>query len=153
MEKIFSKCGNRCDLCLIYRLNIEKEDRRTEICNAWKKMWEGFEPDPHTIICDGCQSEIEGAVLLSPSCKTRKCVTKKGYIHCGYCEEYPCSIFPAEPAHEEIIQKIEVEKKWTWEDEKLMEAYSCKKNMDEFIKTDKVTVCQAKNHPPKGNKK
>ncbi len=37
MEKIFSKCGMRCDLCLIYRPNVEKEDRRTEICNVWKK--------------------------------------------------------------------------------------------------------------------
>ena len=37
MDKIFSKCGMRCDLCLIYRPNVEKEDRRTEICNAWKK--------------------------------------------------------------------------------------------------------------------
>lgn len=46
MDKIFSKCGMRCDLCLIYRPNVEKEDRRTEICNAWKKIWEGFEPDP-----------------------------------------------------------------------------------------------------------
>ena len=35
---------------------------------------------------------------------------------------------------EEIIKKIEVENKWTWEDEKLMEAYACKKNMDEFRK-------------------
>ena len=25
------------------------------------------------------------------------------------------------------IKKIEVEKKWSWEDEKLMEAYACKK--------------------------
>ena len=33
---------------------------------------------------------------------------------------------------EETIQKIEVEKQWTWEEEKLMEAYACKKNMDEF---------------------
>ena len=57
---------------------------------------------------------------------------EKGLIHCGYCEQYPCTIFPAEPTPEETIQKIEVEKQWTWEDEKLMEAYACKKNMDEF---------------------
>ena len=55
-------------------------------------------------------------------------------MHCGYCENYPCNIFPAEPTTEEVIQKIEVEKKWSWEDEKRMEAYSCKKNMDEFRK-------------------
>lgn len=30
MEKIFSKCGMRCDLCLVYRPNVEREDRRGE---------------------------------------------------------------------------------------------------------------------------
>ena len=33
-----------------------------------------------------------------------------------------------------LQKKIDVEKQWTWEDEKLMEAYTCKKNMDEFRK-------------------
>ena len=35
--KEFSKCGMRCDLCLIYHPNVEKEDRRVEICNEWRK--------------------------------------------------------------------------------------------------------------------
>ena len=37
-KKVFSKCGMRCDLCLIYRPNVEKEDRRMDTCNAWKNM-------------------------------------------------------------------------------------------------------------------
>lgn len=135
-NKLFSKCGMRCDLCLVYRPNVEKEDRRVEICKAWSKIWSGFEPDPETIICDGCVCEKENAVLFSPTCETRKCVIEKQYIHCGYCEQYPCDIFPAEPSEEETVQKIEVEKKWTWEDEKLMEAYACKKYMDEFRKNN-----------------
>lgn len=57
---------------------------------------------------------------------------EKRHEHCGYCSDYPCDIFPAEPTYEELVQKIEVEKQWTWEAEKLMEAYSCKRNMDEF---------------------
>lgn len=43
-----------------------------------------------------------------------------------------CVKFPAEPTCEELVQKIDVEHQWTWEEEKLMEAYQCKKNMDEF---------------------
>ena len=27
---VLSKCGMRCDLCLVYRPNVEKEDRRAE---------------------------------------------------------------------------------------------------------------------------
>ena len=134
MEPVFSKCGMRCDLCLIYRPNVEKEDRRADICGAWRKIWPGFDPDPETVICDGCGDERPDAVLFSPACETRACVLERGYAHCGYCGAYPCGIFPAEPTQEETARMIEVEKRWTWEDEKLMEAYACKKNMDAFRK-------------------
>ncbi|HPX27416.1 MAG TPA: DUF3795 domain-containing protein [Treponemataceae bacterium] len=135
MEKIvYSKCGMRCDLCLIYRQNVDKNDRRKEICSVFSKIWDGYNPDPETIICDGCCSQDKDAVLFSPACEARTCVIEKGYTHCGYCDQYPCESFPAEPSEEETYKKIEIEKKWTWEDEKLMEAYTCKKNMDEFRK-------------------
>lgn len=134
MDKIFSKCGMRCDLCLIYRPNVSENDRRKEICSVYSKMFQGYNPDPDTIICDGCSCEKENHVLFNPMCKTRKCVAAKSLAHCGYCDQYPCDIFPAEPTQEELVQKIDVEKQWTWEDEKLMEAYACKKNMDAFRK-------------------
>ena len=130
--KIFSRCGMRCDLCLIYRPNVEKEDRREEICRAWRKIWSGFDPDPQTVICDGCRCDRADAVLSSPDCPARQCVLERGLEHCGYCEAYPCAIFPAEPSPEETARKIDVEGQWTWEDEALMEAYACKKYMDEF---------------------
>lgn len=132
--KIFSRCGMRCDLCLIYRPNVDRQDRREEICRVYSKTMPGYHPDPHTIICDGCLCEEERAVLLDPTCKTRACVRERGLIHCGYCEQYPCGIFPAEPTRKALVRKIDVEKQWTWEEEALMEAYSCKKNMDEFRK-------------------
>ena len=131
----YAKCGMRCDLCLIYRPNVEANDRREEICLVYKKMEPGYNPDPKTIICDGCSCERPDGVLLDPSCRARKCVIENGYAHCGYCEKYPCSIFPAEPSPDELKQIIDVEKRWTWEDEKLLEAYNCKKNMDTFRKS------------------
>ena len=135
--KAFSKCGMRCDLCLIYRPNVEKEDRRAEICPVFEQMEPGFRANPQTIICDGCTCTNENAVLLDPSCKARKCVLAKGLEHCGFCNEYPCTLFPAEPTHEELVQLIDVEKRWTWEQEKLLEAYNCKKNMDAFRQNKK----------------
>ncbi len=131
-EKFFSRCGMRCDLCLIYRPNVEQEDRRAEICPVFEQIAPGFHADPQTIICDGCACTDENAVLLDPSCKARRCVLAKGFPHCGHCSDYPCSIFPAEPSHGELVQMIDVEKRWTWEQEALLEAYNCKKNMDEF---------------------
>lgn len=61
-----------------------------------------------------------------------RCTQTWNLDHCGYCDNYPCKIFPVEPSEEELKQKINIEKQWTWEEEKLMEAYSCKMNMDEF---------------------
>ena len=134
-EKVFSRCGRRCDLCLIWRPNVEKQDRREAVCAAWRKMWAGYSPDPAQVICDGCRCEKEGAVLFDPTCRVRACVLEKGLEHCGCCEQYPCGIFPAEPSEEEVRRRIEVDKLWTWEDEKLMEAYACRKHMDEFRET------------------
>ena len=84
----------RCDLCLIYRPNVEQEDRRAEICPVFEQMAPGFHADPQTIICDGCACTDENAVLLDPSCEARRCVLAKGFPHCGHCSDYPCSIFP-----------------------------------------------------------
>ena len=131
-NKVFSKCGNRCDLCLLYRANVEKNDRRKEICTVFSKIFPEYNADPLKIICDGCLSEKKDSVMQDPACKTRKCVIEKGFKHCGYCNQYPCDIFPAEPTYEMLVQKIDIEKQWTWEDEKCMEAYNCKKNIDEF---------------------
>ena len=65
---------------------------------------------------------------------------EKGYEHCGFCENYPCGIFPAEPNPEEIAYMIDVEGRWTWEDEKLMEAYACKRYMDAFRKAHGLDI-------------
>ena len=109
-----------------------KEDRRAEICEVFKKIHPGYEADPDTLICDGCSSEKEDPALLDPECEARRCVLNKGLEHCGYCDAFPCPVFPAEMTEAKLRQKIDVEKQWTWDDEKLMEAYRCRKNMEEF---------------------
>ena len=127
-----SYCGMRCDQCLIYRPNVVRKDRRREIVSLWRKIWKGFEADPQNVICDGCRADHAGAVLFSADCPTRKCVKDRKLRHCGECGRYPCSIFPAEPEEAELEQKIDIEKRWTWDEEVLMEAYCCKRNMDAF---------------------
>ena len=134
---VLSKCGMRCDLCLVYRPNVEKEDRRAEVVEVFKKIFDSFDRDPEEIICDGCCCDKEDLVLLDPECEARKCVIAKDLKHCGYCENFPCSIFPAEPSDEELKQKIDVEHLWTWEENALLEAYQCRKNMEEFRKKNK----------------
>jgi len=130
---IYSRCGMRCDLCLIYRPNVSVNDRRREICEVFRKIYPGFNPDAGTIICDGCRCDVN-PVLLDPSCRARKCVISKRIEHCGQCDGFPCEIFPAEPSDEELRQRIDIEHLWSWEDEKLMQAYTCRKNMEEYRK-------------------
>ena len=89
---------------MVYRPNVEKEDRREEICAVFKKIFGEFDHDPSTVICDGCNCEREDAILLEPDCKTRKCIVDKGIKSCAYCKQFPCAIFPAEPSDEEIKQ-------------------------------------------------
>ena len=134
-NEIFSRCGQRCDLCLIYRPNVEKEDRRAEICAVWDKLGPK-KYNPATVICDGCMADGEDAVLFSGGeCKTRKCVIEKGLQHCGYCSDYPCDIFPAEPNADEFYEDMERRGVvWTANDDKMMEPYNPKKVIDEWRK-------------------
>jgi len=63
-NEIISRCGSPCNLCLIYRPNVEKEDRRAEVCATWNKLGAG-KYDPAKVICDGCHPEGEGKVCFS----------------------------------------------------------------------------------------
>lgn len=133
-QPIYSRCGMRCDLCHLYRPNVARDDRRAEVCAVYAKIWPGFKPDPAEVICDGCACDAEGAALFSPDCPARQCVKARGIPHCGYCREYPCPDYPAEPTPEELVQAIDVEKRWTWEEERLMSAYRCRAYMDAWRK-------------------
>ena len=95
----------RCDLCLVYRPNVEKEDRRTEICDVWKKIWEGFEPDPNTVICDGCCCEREEAILFSTECETRMCVMEKGIEHCDIVRNIHAIFFQQSQQRKKLFKK------------------------------------------------
>ena len=135
-EVIYSRCGQRCDLCLVYRPNVEKEDRREAICAVFRKAIPGYDPDPQTIICDGCQNaDKDGAVLVTIECKARVCVGERKLEHCGYCSDYPCDIFPAEPDADEFYMEMARRGvNWTPEDDEMMEPYNPKRFMDEWRK-------------------
>ena len=129
-EPIWSCCGMRCDLCRLYRPNVERRDERPALCAVFRKVWPGFAPDAAQVICDGCTCEREGAALFSPDCAARACVLARELEHCGQCLDYPCAAFPAEPTQAELEQAIDVEHRWTWQEERLMMAYRCRENVE-----------------------
>lgn len=85
---VLSKCGYRCDLCLAYGPNIEKEDRRQELSDGWFSIF-GFRIEPESIWCDGCVSS-ESPELIDKNCPVRPCVIGKNLENCAFCPEFVC---------------------------------------------------------------
>lgn len=88
MEPILTRCGFRCDLCLAYRPNVERDpSNRHKLSDGWFKYF-GFRIPPEQIACDGCLTE--GGTLLDEGCPVRPCVIEQGLENCSQCEEYIC---------------------------------------------------------------
>ena len=104
-EEILARCGCRCDLCLAYRENVEKEDRRKLLSDGWYKYF-GFRIEPEDIVCDGClSSDCLKNKLLDTDCPVRPCVIEKGYENCSRCAEFMCEKFKQRLVDYEALKK------------------------------------------------
>ncbi len=101
--EVLSKCGYRCDLCLAYGPNVEREDRRAELSDGWHAIF-GFRIPPEKIICDGCVSG-DTPRLIDNSCPVRPCVVSRGLDNCSACDEYVCN-----KLSQRIVDRTELEK-------------------------------------------
>lgn len=107
MLPILSKCGYRCDLCLAYRPNIEKDpSNQQRLSDGWHKYF-GFRIPPEQILCDGCLSE--NPKTIDQNCPVRPCAKAKGLDTCASCEQYACEhLTPRLVVYEEIASKFPV---------------------------------------------
>ncbi len=104
--KIISKCGYRCDLCLAFKENIVKNDRRAELSDGWYKCF-GFRMKPDEIYCEGCNTPGKPK-LIDLNCSVRPCVIEKGLQNCSECDQYPCENFrQREVVYENVIKDKE----------------------------------------------
>ena len=88
MDPILTRCGYRCDLCLAYRPNVEKNPaNQQKLSDGWFKYF-GFRIPPESIICDGCLAE--NPKLIDKACPVRPCVIERGLENCAQCEDYAC---------------------------------------------------------------
>lgn len=108
MEVILTRCGYRCDLCLAYRPNVERNPaNRQALSDGWFKYF-GFRLPPEAICCDGCMSA--DPQLIDQSCPVRPCVIARGLDHCAQCDEYACAkLHERLVVYEEVQQRLEVE--------------------------------------------
>ncbi len=106
MDKgVLTRCGYRCDLCLAYRPNIEKNDRRQLLSDGWHRYF-GFRIPSADIICDGCMSS-DNPRLIDKNCPVRPCVIAKGLENCANCKEYVC-----DKLKERIVDPAEVKRRY-----------------------------------------
>ena len=90
MEPVLTRCGFRCDLCLAYRPNVERNpSNRQKLSDGWFKYF-GFRIPPEEIACDGCLADAPGAVLLDRGCPVRPCAIARGLDTCARCSDYGC---------------------------------------------------------------
>ncbi|WP_319579282.1 DUF3795 domain-containing protein [uncultured Methanospirillum sp.] len=91
-EDIRACCGFHCSQCPAYVGNIRSEADQSRVSEAWKKIY-GLEIPAEAIRCDGCQKpDNENPHRIGGACEMKTCVQKKKISHCGYCEEFPCSL-------------------------------------------------------------
>jgi len=87
-EKIISRCGYRCDLCLAYAPNVEHHpENKQKLSDGWFNYF-GFRIPPESILCQGCM-EVNPK-LIDQNCPVRPCVIEKGIDNCSYCKDYGC---------------------------------------------------------------
>ncbi|RDE16248.1 MAG: hypothetical protein C4K47_01985 [Candidatus Thorarchaeota archaeon] len=105
MEPILTRCGYRCDLCLAYAPNIERNPSNQQVLSdGWFKYF-GFRLPPSEIRCDGCMSQ--NPYLIDKSCPVRPCVIAKQLENCSLCEDYLCNKLRQRlVVYEEVKQRV-----------------------------------------------
>lgn len=83
MKKKISICGYRCDLCPVYRDNLQRIGR-DEVRAGFVKY---FHHELDDEILKGCQGCPAGG---DESCSVKACASDKEIPNCGLCREFPC---------------------------------------------------------------
>jgi len=105
MDLILTRCGYRCDLCLAYKPNVDKNPGiQQKLSDGWFKYF-GFRIEPGSIICDGCMEDHPR--LIDQSCPVRPCVIAKKLENCALCEEYICEKLKERiVSYEDVKQRV-----------------------------------------------
>ncbi len=80
---LYSKCGQRCDLCVHYA-DLD-ENMRDIMIPQLIKMWGQTD---WSMRCEGCYSE--NCYCKDEPCNAKGCAPQKGLAECRECGEFPC---------------------------------------------------------------
>jgi hypothetical protein len=96
MKKMISMCGYRCDLCTVYRDNLERIGR-DEVRAGFVKYFHSELDDEILKGCQGCPASGD------ENCSVKACAGDKKIANCGLCREFPC---------DKVREKMNVIKKY-----------------------------------------
>ncbi len=103
--EMLSRCGNRCDLCLAYRPNVEAcPSNRQTLSDGWFTYW-GFRIPPERIVCDGCMAK--DGHLIDEGCPVRPCAIERGHATCSECGDWVCDRLGQRlVTYEEVVGRV-----------------------------------------------
>jgi hypothetical protein len=81
---VYSKCSQRCDLCIHYSGGTISDEFRKELCERLSRV---YLINDWSMRCSGCYNKPEGEV-----CRSIECAKAKGIARCLDCEDYHCAI-------------------------------------------------------------
>ncbi|MBQ8822525.1 MAG: DUF3788 family protein [Lachnospiraceae bacterium] len=82
-KAVYSKCGQRCDLCVHYTGTTEEQ--RLIMVENLSKMWDVTD---WSMRCKGCYSD--DCYCKDDPCNAKECAPEKGISECKECSEFPC---------------------------------------------------------------
>jgi len=91
MPDIVARCGYKCNLCLIYRDNLKKDEKNRQRFRDSLEKYYGDKLTLEQCYCDGCMTpDTENPQRVDAGCKIRPCVIARNIENCAYCVQYPC---------------------------------------------------------------
>jgi len=108
MADVIARCGFKCNLCLIYRENLKKDEQNRKKFRDGLEKYYGDKLTLEECYCDGCLTDdSEGPVRITKDCDVRPCVIARNIENCAYCDQYPC-----QRVEKKFVERCKVEERY-----------------------------------------
>lgn len=104
---LYSKCGQRCDLCVHYI--HQDENQRAVMIPQLIKMWG---QEDWSMRCGGCYSD--NCYCKDEPCSAKSCASKKCLAECKECMDFPCIKATAADSRSMIHTEVHDADEITW---------------------------------------
>lgn len=94
LQPVLARCGNRCDLCPLYRENFNRIGAERINSGLFKYQQRGTGTPPRfDRECDGC---LSGGYIARQDCPIRTCTAQRQLPNCAGCADLFCDLLEAD---------------------------------------------------------